>query len=63
MSARSDAAKRLLGSALALGGVLALTSELHWGSGALIMFAGLWLLHLGREVVRLRGASPIEPRG
>ena len=63
MNARSNAAKRLLGSALALLAVLALTNELRWGSGALIMFAGLWMLHLGREVMSLRRSSPIEPRG
>lgn len=63
MNARSEAAIRLIGSAVVLGGILALTGELHWGSGALILFAGLWLLHLAREVVRLRGASTTASKG
>jgi hypothetical protein len=61
MTPLASPARRLLLLASAFAAVLFLTGELHWGSGALIAFSGLWLFQFGREAVRLRrerGARP-----
>lgn len=44
--------QRLLASALAYLLILAFFGALRWGSGAMILFAGLWVMQALRELSR-----------
>ncbi|MEO5826076.1 MAG: hypothetical protein ABIR59_09325 [Gemmatimonadales bacterium] len=57
------AAKQLAVIGLALVVVLVLTDEFYWGSGAMILFAGVWTAGALDKLLKIRRASKAKEVG